>query len=230
MNTSGTFSRLEQLRDWYVKEQGGSTQSFEKKCGIANGYINSLRKRPDGQIKLDIIEKIKAAFPALNRSWLAFGIGDMFSDETQKPVITQNPSLGSPYYDVDFLGGFSEVENNQSVVPDFFINMTPFNGEDFLWCNITGNSMAPLISSGSRICLKKMCGGIDDILYGEIYALVIIRNGDIQRTVKRVVRADDDTKVRLVPENEKYGTYQDFPKADIKYVYKVVFAGTVFGF
>lgn len=230
MNTSNTFNRLEQYLEWYTNELGGTVQSFEKKCGISNGYVNSLKKRPGGQIKLDIIEKIKSAFPALNRCWLAFGIGGMFCDETAETVVNVKSSSVSPYYNTDFLGGFSEVENNPSIEPVSFIDMPPFNGKDFIWCNITGNDMSPLILQGSRICLKKIKGGIDEILYGEIYALVIIHEGIELRTVKRVVRADDETKVRLRPENVNCGTFQDFPKASIKLIYKVVFAGTVFGY
>lgn len=43
------------------------------------------------------------------------------------------------------------------------------------------------------------------------------------RTVKWVVRSNDENKIRLVPENKdsKYGDFQDIWKSDIIKVFKV---------
>lgn len=33
------------------------------------------------------------------------------------PTTSMNPSIGTPYYDVDFIGGFDEVFNSQVNIP-----------------------------------------------------------------------------------------------------------------
>lgn len=220
--------RVRMVVDWYVK-QGGNVTALEKQCGVTNSTIrNYIKDDKPGRNKL--LEKIAAFVPEINRDWLAYGDGEMLVKDMPREVA--NASEGSPYYDVDFRGGLEFVDNLSTLQPASYINMPPFNGVDYLWCNITGESMAPLIRSGSRICLKKV-GSVEDIIYGEIYALVIKGSDptELHRTVKWVVRCpDDERKVRLVPENKEpqYGTYQDFYKDNILYVYKVMFSGTVF--
>ena len=80
--------------------------------------------------------------------------------------------------------------------------------------------MSPLITNGSRICLRTIPDGQDGIVYGEVYAIVTRNN---MRILKRVVRADDEEKIRLVPENKdpKYGDYQDILKSEILHLFKV---------
>lgn len=232
MTTNGQFQRLLEFVEWCRKEYGLSQHAFEGKCGISNGYFNSRIKKETTEIERKslspkVIDKVCDTFPKLSRKWLILGEGTMLMDEQPKEVVS--PKDGAPYYDVDFLGGFEAVENNQTAVPDGYIRMSPFNGNGYMWCKITGDSMSPLIKSGSHICIREQPGGVDDIIYGEVYALVICTKGDILRTVKWVTRSDDDDKIRLVPENKdiKYGSYQDVKKTDVAKVYKVVFAGNV---
>lgn len=230
METRGQFQRLLQ----FVKYCNLSQHAFEGRCKLANGYFNTRLKKEvtnieDKNLSPKVIEKVCDAFPELSRKWLILGEGQMIISE--QPTETEQPQDGAPYYDVDFLGGFDFVPNDHSITPTGYISMSPFNGDDFLWCNITGESMSPLIKSGSLICMKQLSGGVSDIIYGEVYALVIgnSEQGELQRTVKWVTRADDEAKIRLVPENKdiKYGTYQDVNKSDILKVFKVVFSGNV---
>lgn len=58
------------------------------------------------------------------------------------PQLSDNPDIGKPYYDVDFMGGFTEVFNSQKSVPDTNIVIRGFEKAD-LWCNVTGHSMEP---------------------------------------------------------------------------------------
>lgn len=222
--------RVKLVCEWYEREYGGTVKGFERKCGLGNAYVQGLLKREESP-KKPAYTKIADALPEINRDWLAYGYGEMLVKDMPHEVATAEE--GSPYYDVDFRGGFDFVENIGVLPPDGYINMPPFNGESFLWCNITGESMAPLIRSGSRICLKILSGGVEDVVFGEVYALVIKGSdgSELHRTVKWVVRCpDDERKVRLVPENKEpqYGTYQDFYKDSIIFVYKVMFSGTVF--
>lgn len=217
--------RIDALTNWYAKKNRvRGYKSFEKHCGLSNAYCRNLMKRDD-RVNEAAIEKIADAIPEVNRDWLAYGEGPMLKADI--PLLDINgDTTGSPYFNVDFLGGFDSVVNDQTRTPDGFINMPPYNGDDYLWCNITGDSMSPLIKSGSKICLRKL-SGVDSIVYGAVYALVI-GTDDMMRTVKWVTRSDNEEMIRLVPENKdwKYGRYQDVRKSDVLHVFKVVFSGS----
>ena len=63
---------------------------------------------------------------------------------------------GAPYYNVDFIGGFDLVLNDQTRNPDYYINFAPYNKEGVIWCNITGHSMEPELNNGDFIAMKEM--------------------------------------------------------------------------
>lgn len=93
-----------------------------------------------------------------------------------------NPSVGTPYYDVDFIGGFDEVFNSQVNIPATNIVIRGFEKAS-LWCNVTGHSMEPKINHGDIIALRQCT--LNDIQYGEIYAVVL----DTIRTIKILRRS-----------------------------------------
>ena len=147
----------------------------------------------------------------VSREWLVNGEGSMF-DKGQKV-----PTTGRPYYDVDFLGGFDVMVNDQTATPAYFIDFNPYNKDGICWCNITGRSMEPKIEHGDIIALKE----IEDkrnIEYGDIYA--IVTDYDL-RTVKIVRRGADDEHLRLIPINKDFDE-QEVEKASIIRMYKVV--------
>lgn len=47
-------------------------KAFEERCGMGNGYVNSIRKGIGPEKMQDIVR----AFPELNREWLLFGEGN----------------------------------------------------------------------------------------------------------------------------------------------------------
>lgn len=126
--------------------------------------------------------------------------------------------VGVPYYDVDFIGGFDIVIDDQSVNPDYLINFKPYE-KATCWCNITGHSMEPEISHGDIIALRK----IEDwsfIPFGEIYA--IVTHNDM-RTVKRLAPGSTKDKFTMVPANKspEYAP-QEIDRKDIRYIYEVM--------
>lgn len=125
--------------------------------------------------------------------------------------------IGAPYYDVDFIGGFDLVFNNQ-IAPSYYIDFAPFNDVD-AWVNITGHSMYPLISNNDIVGLQKVENWETFILEGEIYA-IITNNGF--RTVKTLGRGTSKDEFMLIPYN-KSDEYQPqpIPKSIITHVFKV---------
>ena len=65
----------------FVKHLGMAQTRFEKHCGLANGYINNIRK----SISPDKLELIALYFPELNTGWLMTGEGEMLKTEAESP-------------------------------------------------------------------------------------------------------------------------------------------------
>ena len=61
----------------YVQFLGLGQNAFEKKVGIANGYLASKSQT----VNSDAIEKVLALYPNINLNWLFTGIGEMEQTE-----------------------------------------------------------------------------------------------------------------------------------------------------
>lgn len=139
-------------------------------------------------------------------------------NEVENTIPKASYTTGIPYYNVDFIGGFDLVLNDQTVNPEYFINFQKYN-EATCWCNVTGHSMEPEITHGDIIALKK----IEDMSFlplGEIYAIVTTND---MRTIKRLGPSSDNNCYSLVPTNKspEYGI-QDLPKNMIRAIFHVL--------
>lgn len=197
--------------DKYMKYSNLNDNKVTVTLGLSVGTIGKSRK-PGRDLSDNVIELILNQYTNLNRIWLMTGEGEMLTTSTAIPV--KNYKVGVPYYNVDFIGGFDLVYNDQTIAPEYLIDFAPYN-KATCWCNITGHSMEPEISSGDIIALKE----INDpsfLPFGEIYAIIAI-NG--QRTVKRIGPASAPDCYALIPSNKspEYGV-QEIPK---NYIYKI---------
>ena len=182
-------------------------------------------------ISKNIAELISNKYPEINRAWL-LGVDDnmLLAGDTTQPgggdsvvasedVPVKSYTRGKPYYNVDFIGGFDLVLNDQTINPDYLLDFKKYEEADY-WCNITGHSMEPLISNGDIIALKQLNGWRDFLLYGEVYGVVT----DEMRTVKIVTKSEKgDDYLQLVPVN-KSPEYQpqDIPVRLITHVLQVL--------
>lgn len=126
---------------------------------------------------------------------------------------------GKPYYNVDFLGGFDIILNDQTINPEYLINFKKYEDAD-CWCNISGHSMEPLISNGDIIAIKQLNDWREFLLSGEVYGIVT----KDMRTIKVVTSSDKgDDYLKLIPVN-KSDEYQpqDIPKKLITHVFQVL--------
>ena len=193
----------------YLATKGTTPYEFYKKSGVTRGVLNQ-----NNGISEENIARFLAYAPDVNVEWLITGRGSMMGNN-EKELTTQDINEGAPYYDVDFIGGFDEVFNDQTVNPELSIT----NGicpRAQLWCNITGHSMEPTISNGDIIALRQC--SVQDIQYGEIYAVVM----DSFRTVKMLRRSETPGMIRFVPVNTADFDPQDFPVKRILKIYEVV--------
>lgn len=197
----------------YIDTKGISIAAFEKSVGMSNASFSKSLKN-NGAIGTDKLENVLSVYSDISPEWLLTGQGDMLKEEPSLSV-SMNPQEGTPYYDVDFLGGFDLQENSQAMVPALNIvaNICP---RAEMWCNITGHSMEPTISHGDIIALHKC--SVEDIQYGEVYAVVL----DTFRTVKILRKSSTPGMLKFVPVNKEEFDEQEFSISRILQVYEVV--------
>lgn len=197
----------------YIDTKGISIAAFEKSVGMSNASFSKSLKN-NGAIGTDKLENILSIYSDISPEWLLTGQGNMLKEEPSLSV-SMNPQEGTPYYDVDFLGGFDLQENSQAMVPALNIvaNICP---RAEMWCNITGHSMEPTISHGDIIALHKC--SVEDIQYGEVYAVVL----DTFRTVKILRKSSTPGMLKFVPVNKEEFDEQEFSISRILQVYEVV--------
>lgn len=199
----------------FCKERGIAVRTFEQNCGLSNGYVSSMRKG----IGVGKLENVLNAYPEINREWLLYGEGEMLRQEGRDvPAPVRGYASGVPYYNVDFVGGFDLVLNDQTINPEYLIDFPLYNRVT-CWCNITGHSMEPEIANGDIIALKEVSDP-SFLPFGEVYA-IITTNG--MRTVKRIGPASSPDYYSLIPSNKspEYGV-QEIPKSMILKVYQVL--------
>lgn len=202
--------RLEALIAHYSE---GKPTRFAKYIGVAPSTISTWLARDSFDYDL-----LFAKCETISPEWLLTGKGNMLKEEETEdvsaPVVSYDPKVGQPYYNVDFLGGFSEVYNSQVSVPDRNIIVPGFD-RAMLWCNVTGHSMEPKINHGDIIALRPCT--LDDIQYGEIYAVVL----DTIRTIKILRKGSSKDSLRYVPINPNFDE-QEFAVKRIINIFEVI--------
>ena len=216
------LSRIQEI----ASNEGITIGAMERTIGASKGVLSrAINNGTDIQAKwLSIIVE---NYPRYSTGWLLTGAGSMLKDDLNgiktideanpsfMPTTAMNPSVGTPYYDVDFIGGFDEVFNSQVNIPATNIVIRGFEKAS-LWCNVTGHSMKPKINHGDIIALRQCT--LNDIQYGEIYAVVL----DTIRTIKILRRSPDPSKLRFIPINTEDYDEQEFDKSRIMNVFEVI--------
>ena len=197
----------------------GKNTVFASLIGVSEANVRNYK---NGVMpKADFLEKIARSFD-ININWLLTGEGNMLRTESEKeeklPSVNQTYE-GAPYFNVDFIGGFDVIVNDQTRNPDFYMNYPPYNQEGVVWCNLTGHSMEPEISNGDIIALREVTTPIQYLPAGEIYGIVT----EEYRTVKRVRLSQKEGFVRLIPSNKSEEfCEQEIPISMILKVYAVL--------
>lgn len=197
---------LERLINHY---SNGNKAKFATLLGVSPQSVSTWLARNTFDV-----DKIYANCVGISGDWLLTGKGNMIKEDVVPAKVSYDPAVGKPYYDVDFIGGFSEIFNNQTTVPACNVLVPGFEKAS-LWCNVTGHSMEPKINHGDIIALREC--SINDIQYGEIYAVVL----DTIRTIKILRRGSSSDVLRYVPINQDFDE-QEFPISRIIRVFEVL--------
>lgn len=196
----------------------GNITAMAKSTFISRTTINSIIGEKEVSPGYEVIRRI-VDNSSLNISsdWLITGKGDMLKSAASPAI--NHEYKGAPYYDVDFIGGFDMVLNNQTVNPDYYIDFEPYNKPGVKWCNITGHSMEPAINHGDMIAIKEVQDWQSYISYGEIYAIVTTND---MRTVKKIRKGNTEEQYRLIPINATDYDEQNIEKNKISKVFEVL--------
>lgn len=236
-NFTNISDRVRQI----IENEGVSINAFGASVEASNSYFNKLLKNK-GTLGSDMVEKILRTYPHINSDWLLLGEGEMYRNKDSapknnlhqeeivrmvealpveidhiKPQITEG--IGVPYFDVDFVGGFDMVINDQTTIPLFHINYPPFN-DCTCWVNLIGDSMKgdsdKSIMPNSIIALKYEPDWRSFTLLNENYAIVT----DDFRTVKMLGEGKDEEHFNMIPHNQYYSP-QQIPKNMIRHLFRV---------
>ena len=205
---------LDRIKEYYKLKGNAELARF---LGVAPNTITNWYGR-----KTFDIDVIYTKCVDIDMNWLLTGEGNMLSSESEKeeklPSVNQTYE-GAPYFNVDFIGGFDLIVNDQTVNPDFYINYPPYNQPGVVWCNLTGHSMEPEISNGDIIALREVTTPIQYLPAGEIYGIVT----EEYRTVKRIRLSQKEGFVQLIPSNKSEEfCEQEIPISMILKVYAVL--------
>ena len=205
----------------YMAFKGLKPATFEKATGLSNGYIATQKKR-NADIGEGVVAKILKKYNDISLEWLITGEGGMLKG-APSPAAQPAPSVekGRPYYDVDFKCGFDELVNDQTTVPACLISFPPYDRDGVVWCNATGDSMAPEINPGDVIALQEVRDWQAYLTYGETYAIATT-NG--LRTIKKVRKGSTPATLLLVPVNRDAADEQEIDKALVLSVFRVLAA------
>ena len=210
------MTKKERLEALIAHYSDGKPTRFAKHIGVAPSTISTWIARDSFDYDL-----LFAKCEMISPEWLLTGKGAMLKTTSQetmkvKPVRSESPNKGAPYYDVDFLGGFDLTFNDQTINPEYNIDFKPFNKPGVTWVNITGHSMEPKINHGDIIALKEC--RLEDVQYGEIYAVIL----DTIRTVKILRKSNDPDRMRYVPINEENYDEQEYDNSRILRIFEVL--------
>lgn len=195
----------------------GNKSNFAKRLGLSPQAINTWQSRNTFNYEI-IYAKCEGVCP----HWLLTGEGSMLKDEKEKDSICakEQPVVdlyegkakrGLPYYDkdmVEFCGTDTETLACLSI-DDYFCERAD------LYCTCCEHSMSPCIRYGDILALKEVC--IEDILYGEVYAILMER----ERLIRQIKSSHDDLSLTFIPYNSDFEP-QIFKKSSIIKVYRVV--------
>ena len=215
--------------DVILKYLNEDVPSFAQTVGVSPELIYMIQKGTRNVSK-SLANKIQSWY-GIPFDYSYNGAGELKIDSTlmeikdhsaKESTGSYSPSLstkdhGAPYYDIDFIGGFDLVFNNEAIKPSYYIDFKPFNDVD-CWINVTGKSMGPLIAHGDIVALKKLNSWKEFLLLGEIYAVVTPEF----RTIKIVGKGKDDDHYTLIPYNKGNGYgEQPIPKHLITHIFRV---------
>lgn len=144
-----------------------------------DGYISNMRR-----------DKIALLAKVLKMNPVSFITGEFKEEEDQAIPLPQTNVFMRPVYD-SISAGFGVIAQDVPVdyMPTYIT--CPSEQDKYIWINVHGDSMSPLIDDGSKILVKKQ-SSVDS---GQIAAVLI---DDEEAVVKKVLYNDNTVELHSV--------------------------------
>lgn len=144
-----------------------------------DGYISNMRR-----------DKIALLAKVLKMNPVSFITGEFKEEEDQAIPLPQTNVFMRPVYD-SISAGFGVIAQDVPVdyMPTYIT--CPSEQDKYIWINVHGDSMSPLIDNGSKILIKKQTS-VDS---GQIAAVLV---DDEEAVVKKVLYNDNTVELHSV--------------------------------
>lgn len=203
------LTRIEEIS----KHEGITIGALEKKIGASKGVLSrAISKGTDIQAKW--IELLVENYPNYSTEWLLTGKGSMLKSPREEERQVEVKPIHQPrstekkeetqvvyLYDFEASAGLKALFNNsrQNIIDTIKIpNLPKCDGA----IHIVGDSMYPLLKSGDIILYKQVSADIQNILYGEMYLLSYVVDGEDYIVVKYIRKSEQgEPFVSLCSEN-----------------------------
>lgn len=199
-------------------------RKFCIEIGVSNGFLDKVK-----DVGVEKVVKILNTYPEINPEWLVTGKGEMLRSDNNKVMQIENNSIQRfkyktdipassvrvPLYNVEAVAGivevFDQITNTEPIAYLEIPNLPNCDGAIYM----VGDSMYPLLKSGD-IIIYKVLNNLQNILWGEMYLLSLVHDGDAFITVKYVKQSNTPNHVTLISYNEHHQP-KDFPIDAIKF-------------
>lgn len=199
-----------------IKENRLNNNSFAVAMGVDS---SNFSKKVKGELTFTKKDLAKFSEGNLNIDYLLYGSGSPYTGSfppSSDYTALKMPQDGIPVYDEEFACGFKNFAD-AATHPIGFAKMPGTTGAT-CWCKASGESMAPVITGGNYVCLKKIEDWKMFIVYGEIYAIDTFND---VRTIKKIEHGEKENELLLVPINKDYSP-QSINISSIRNLFKVV--------
>lgn len=144
-----------------------------------DGYISNMRR-----------DKIALLAKVLKMNPVSFITGEFKEEEDQAIPLPQTNVFMRPVYD-SISAGFGVIAQDVPVdyMPTYIT--CPSEQDKYIWINVHGDSMSPLIDDGSKILVKKQ-SSVDN---GQIAAVLV---DDEEAVVKKILYNDNTVELHSV--------------------------------
>ncbi|MBD8001568.1 LexA family transcriptional regulator [Phocaeicola faecium] len=222
------WERIQKIMD----EEGLNKNSFSKAIGISNNVTITRIINEKRSPSKSTCEKIVAAFPKYNLTWLLTGEGNMLTDITSlneasfidKPIILHVP-LVSQYAQAGYLCGYADAAYMATLPTIPYIVDHEAQGH-YVAFEVKGDSMndgtEDSILEGDRLLCREIMPHLwaDSKLHFRKWDFVIIHSDGI--LVKRII--DHDVENHTITIHSLNSLYPDkvINLADVKQIFNVI--------
>lgn len=151
---------------------------------------STVKKWEDGYIPNMRRDKIALLAKVLKMNPVSFITGEFKEEEDQATPLPQTNVFMRPVYD-SISAGFGVIAQDVPVdyMPTYIT--CPSEQDKYIWINVHGDSMSPLIDDGSKILIKKQTS-VDS---GQIAAVLV---DDEEAVVKKILYNDNTVELHSV--------------------------------